>query len=430
MNRSTLAACFAAALLAVAAPARSSAVGPPAHPHVPVCPGAVVSAARCHSHVVTNNAGIPLTSSSPLPGSYGPAQFHIGYNLPCRVGGTSVQWNCSPFTSFAGVTQTIGIVDAYNDPTIQSDLNTYDRYYGLPACTTSNGCLKIVNQNGGSHLPRTDPGWAFEIALDVETAHAICQTCRILLVEAASNSYLNLGTAVNEAAQLGATVISNSYGGSEFAGETSFDGYYNHPGIAVTASSGDGGYGVAYPAASPYVVAVGGTTLNLNNPINNTYAYSGESAWGGAGSGCSAYETANSWQMAVATWGGTGCGMKRGVADVAADADPNTGAAVYDSTPYVGQSGWFQVGGTSLSSPLIASVFALAGGVNAVSSISDTSASTNAQWIPYALFTSGNSHDVTTGSNGSCSTIMCNATLTTGYDGPTGLGTPNRTAGF
>src|SRR5205085_7206011 len=173
---------------------------------------------------------------------YGPVQFHGGYNLPCSVGGTGAQAVCSTPSSFGG--QTIAIVDAYDDPTIASDLNTYDNYYKLPTCTTTNGCFTKVNQTGGASYPRTDAGWALEIALDVETAHEICQTCRILLVEASSNSNANLAAAVNEAAKLGATEISNSYGGSDSSGETSYDSAYTHAGIAVTASSGDGGYGV------------------------------------------------------------------------------------------------------------------------------------------------------------------------------------------
>ncbi len=374
--------------------------------------------AHCHAFIYTNAQGVPLVQpqvSGPLAGSYGPTQFHVGYNLPCSVGGTSPQALCSQPGSFGG--QTIGIVDAYNDPTIKSDLNTYDTQFHLPTCTTTNGCFTIVNQKGSpSHLPATNASWAVEISLDVETAHEICQTCKILLVEASSSSFTSIFTAENTAARLGATEISNSYGGSEFLGETSYDSYYNHPGVAVTVSSGDGGYGVEYPAASRYVVAVGGTTLNLNNDNS----YNSESAWSGGGSGCSAYETANTWQTSNTNWSQTGCGSERGVADVSADADPNTGAAVYDSTPYSGVSGWFQVGGTSLSSPLIAGVFALAGGVSSYS---------NAQQVPYTKFTSSNSHDVTSGSNGSCpSTIMCKAVA--GYDGPTGLGTPNGTGGF
>ena len=159
-------------------------------------------------------------------------------------------------------------------------------------------------------------------------------------MEASSSSFASIFTAENTAARLGATEISNSYGGSEFLGETSYDSYYNHPGVAVTVSSGDGGYGVEYPAASRYVVAVGGTTLNLNNDNS----YNSESAWSG-GSGCSAYETANTWQTSNTNWSQTGCGSERGVADVSADADPNTGAAVYDSTPYSGSvrlvPGWW-----------------------------------------------------------------------------------------
>ena len=399
-----------------------------AHQYTAVCsvPARFV---HCDALVFTTVRRKPLVQPSiagPVAGSYGPAQFHIGYHLPCSVGGTSAQAICAKPSSFGK--QTIAIVDAYNAPTIQADLNTYDNYYGLPACTTSNGCFSIVNENGkASPLPTTDTGWALEISLDVETAHEICQTCKILLVEASAASIFDLGTAVKTAARLGATEISNSYGGSDFYGEASYDSYYNHPGIAVTVSSGDGGYqdgfGVEYPSSSPYVVAVGGTTLNLNS--NNTYL--GESVWGdggfdtaGSGSGCSMYENANAWQTSVADWSQMQCGIKRGTADVSADADPYTGAAVYDSTFYQGQSGWFLVGGTSLASPLIAGVFALAGG---------TSSYANAQRVPYVKFTSANSHDVTSGSNGYCGgAIVCRAAA--GYDGPTGLGTPNGTGGF
>lgn len=396
-----------------ALPGTFAAPGRGSHYYSHICSGAGTSTVHCHAYVLTDSHNKPLASSSPQAGSYGPAQFHVGYNLPCSVGGATEQTTCSS-TSFGG--QTIGIVDAYNDPTIQSDLNTYDSQYGLPTCTTSNGCFTIVNQNGkASPLPTSNSGWALEISLDVETAHEICQTCKILLVEASSSSISSLGTAVNTAAHMGATEISNSYGGSDSRSDTSYDTYYNHPGVAVIASSGDSGYGVEYPAASPYVVAAGGTTLNLTG--NNTYG--SESAWSDGGSGCSAYEKANSWQTGVADWSQTSCGTKRGVADVSADADPSTGAAVYDSTRYEGLSGWFQVGGTSLSSPLIAAVFALADGI---------SSSTNAEQVPYLNFNSTNSHDVTTGSNGSCRTIMCKAA--TGYDGPTGLGTPNGTGGF
>jgi subtilase family serine protease len=369
-----------------------------AAPQRPVCPGpANAGSALCHAHVVTDAHGSPAATVAPA--GYGPAQFRTAYGLP----------------SAASTAQTIAIVDAYDDPTIASDLNTYSSTFGLPQCNTSNPCFKKVNQNGvaGSY-PAKNAGWALEISLDVEIAHAICPNCRILLVEASSNSLANLAAAVNTAASLGATEISNSYGGGEWSGETSITAY-DHPGIAVTVSSGDNGYGqFGFPAASPSVVAVGGTTLTLG--AGNTWA--GESVWNGAGSGCSAYLSAQAWQSALSNWSLTGCGTSRGVADVAADADPNTGAAVYDTTRYQGRSGWFKVGGTSLSAPLVAGVYALAG--NAASTRYPAS-------LAYAHPSS--LHDVTSGSNGNCGgTIMCAAAA--GYDGPTGVGTPNGLGGF
>jgi subtilase family serine protease len=368
-----------------------------AQSHRPVCPGpANAGAALCHAHVVTDARGTPHVT--PAPSGYGPTQFRTAYNLP----------------SGAPVAQTIAIVDAYDSPTIASDLSAYSSAFGLPACTTSNGCFKKVNQNGvvGSY-PRKDAGWALEIALDVEVAHAICPNCKVLLVEASSNSFSNLAAAVNTAARLGATQISNSYGGGEWSGESGVTAF-NHPGIAITASSGDSGYGASFPAADPHVVAVGGTTLTLGAGS----AWAGESVWSGSGSGCSAYLSAQAWQTSLSSWSLTGCGTKRGIADVAADADPATGAAVYDTTTYQGRSGWFKVGGTSLSAPLIAGVYALAG--NAASTSYPAS---RAYANPSAL------HDVTSGSNGSCGgkTICAGAA---GYDGPTGLGTPNGAGAF
>jgi subtilase family serine protease len=354
-----------------------------------VCP-AEPAAAHCHALVVTDAHGNPVASAMPRAGSYGPAQFHTGYSLP----------------SSASSAQTIAIVDAYDDPNIASDLNSYDDYYGLPACTSGNGCFTKVNQSGGTNYPKASPSWALEISLDVETAHEICQNCRVLLVEANSNSLANLGAAENEAAKLGATVISNSYGGSEYATESADQAsYFTHPGIAITASSGDNGYGVEFPAAANTVTAVGGTTLTLN-PDNS---YQSESAWSGSGSGCSAYISKPSWQT------DSGC-ANRSVADVAADADPNTGAAVYDSLRYQGQAGWYQVGGTSLSAPLIASVYALAGNTNTINA-------------GYTYTHTSGLNDVTTGSNGSCGgSYLC--TARPGYDGPTGLGSPKTTTGF
>jgi subtilase family serine protease len=266
-----------------------------------------------------------------------------------------------------------------------------------------------VNQSGAQGpYPRRDAGWALEISLDVEVAHAICPNCQILLVEASSNQFSDLGAAVDTAARLGANVISNSYGGSEFSSETSaaYDGHFNRPGIAITVSSGDSGYGVQYPAASRYVTAVGGTTLRLTS--SNTRL--SETTWSGAGSGCSAYEPKQSWQS------DPGC-SRRTVADVSADADPSTGASVYDTTRYQGQTGWYKVGGTSLSAPIVAGVYALAGNAG----------STTYGSYPYSHASS--LFDVVSGSNGSCGgSYLCTAVA--GYDGPTGLGTPNGLGGF
>ena len=280
--------------------------------------------------------------------------------------------------------------------TIESDLGVDSSTFGLPACTTQNGCFSKVNQSGAAGpYPAANAGWALEIALDVETAHAICQNCKILLVEATSNSLVNLAAAENTAATLGATVISNSFGGAEYTGETS-DTAYNHPGIPITVSAGDTGFGAEYPASSPYVVAVGGTTLTVG-PSNT---YGGETVWSGSGSGCSAYTSAQAWQTADAHWSETGCGTKRGVADVAADADPGTGASVYDTTKYQGQSGWLTVGGTSLAAPLIAGVYGLAGGGSG--SYPAALPYAHQSDLPAAL------HDVTSGSNGTCGAwTMC-----------------------
>jgi len=358
--------------------------------HRPVCPGpAAPGTSRCHARVITDTRGIPLATVG--PSGYGPAQFRTAYGLP----------------SSASKVQTIAIVDAYNDPNIESDLAVYSMQYGLPACTSGNGCFKKVNQTGGSSYPTTNAGWALEISLDVEIVHAICPNCKILLVEATTNSVANLLKA-EDYARTHANIVANSWGGSEFSSETTstYDGHFNHVGIPITFSSGDNGYGVQYPASSQYVTAVGGTTLMLNS--NNTRK--SETVWAGAGSGCSAYEPKPTWQK------DKGC-IRRTVADVSADANPNTGAAVYDTVRYQGRSGWFKVGGTSLSSPIIAAMYALAG--NGASTIDGS--------YPYSH--SSGLFDVTSGSNGSCAgSYLC--TGKAGYDGPTGLGAPKGTTAF
>jgi subtilase family serine protease len=353
--------------------------------HAKVCPGRVAGAAHCHSWVEVGPDRKPTGGGTPR--GYVPADLISAYKL-----------------SSGGSGQTVAIVDAYDDPKAESDLAVYRAQFGLPACTTANGCFRKVNQSGGTSYPRGNGSWAEEISLDLDMVSAICPNCKILLVEASSASFANLSAAVDEAARLGANVISNSYGGSEYSSETADQSHYNHPGIAITVSSGDAGYGVEFPAASQYVTAVGGTSLTRSS---NSRGWT-ETAWSGAGSGCSAYITKPSWQTDA------GC-SKRTVADVSAIADPNTGVAVYDS--YSKGAGWMVFGGTSVAAPIIGAVYALAGNAGSVNYGSSSYSHLSAFF------------DVTSGSNGSCGgTYLCTGSV--GFDGPTGNGTPNGTGGF
>ena len=377
---------------AVAAPSPSGQ----AHRAVHVCGATPKGTARCHAEVVADAAGKPAASVTPT--GYGPADLWSAYGLsPAKPSDTAN-------FSFAGK-PIIAIVDAYDAPTAEKDLNVYRAQYGLGACTTANGCFTKTGQDS-SRLPRTNAGWAQEISLDVDMASAICPTCRILLVEAKSASFNDLGVAENRAAALGAAVISNSFGGSEFSGEVSADNQYFKPrSIPVTVSSGDDGYGVEYPAASANVIAVGGTSLTKSG---GTWS---ESAWSGAGSGCSTYIAKPSWQTAT-----TNC-AKRAVADVSAIADPATGVAVYDSTSYQGSSGWMKFGGTSVAAPVVASIYALAGPTSAPAA------------RLYGALGSSALHDITIGTNGTCTiTVLCNSGA--GWDGPTGVGTPSSLSAF
>ncbi len=356
--------------------------------HAKVCPSAAPGQVRCHSFVRIDATGEPLATGG--PSGYGPADLRSAYNLSA-AGGTG---------------QTIAIVDAFDDAKAESDLAVYRSQFGLPPCTTASGCFRKVDQNGGTNYPRGDRGWAEEISLDLDMASAICPNCKILLVEATTNSFANLAAAVDRAALLGATVISNSYGGGEYAGEASDETHFNHPGVAITVSSGDAGYGVEFPAASQYVTAVGGTTLT---PVSSGTRAWTETVWSGAGSGCSAYITKPNWQTDA------GC-SRRTVADVSAVADPNTGVAVYD-TYRLHPGGWLVFGGTSVSAPIIGGVYALAGNAGSISYGSWSYSHTS------SLF------DVISGSNGNCSSsYLCTAKA--GFDGPTGNGTPNGTGAF
>ncbi|GAC1388631.1 MAG: hypothetical protein NVSMB31_02940 [Vulcanimicrobiaceae bacterium] len=352
------------------------------------------------------------TCTSPLvnpPSGYGACDIQGAYNFPSAKAGTG---------------QTIAIVDAYDDPKAEADLKIYRAEFGLPECSTANGCFKKIDQNGGVSYPVSNAGWIGEISLDVDMASAVCPNCKIILVEANGPDSASLETAVDTAVANGANVVSNSYGGPEDISELTVDDlHYNHPGVAIVASSGDNGYINRkstcdattashecgdYPASSPYVTAVGGTSLTPDPTSARPWT---ETAWTGAGSYCSPFEPKPVWQI------DTGC-PTRMVADVSAVADPQTGVAVYDSTPDKGfVGGWGTFGGTSASAPIIGAAFALAGNASTI----------NTREAPYKHL--GALIDITFGTNftGTCSPLyFCNAVA--GYDGPTGLGVPYGTA--
>jgi len=352
--------------------------------HVAACPhGNPHGTVRCHAHVVTDARGNPIDGQvrpNATPAGYGPATLRADYGT----------------TNYTGSgTPTIAIVDAYGYARAESDLATYRSQYGLPACTSASGCFKKVNQSGGTSLPREDTGWAQESALDLDMASAMCPNCKIVLVEANSNSFANLAAAVAYAKTIpGVRAISNSYGGSDSVG-TSYDSTYSANNIAITASTGDSGYGAQFPAAAPGVIAVGGTSLAANGT---------ETAWNGAGSGCGLSHPKPSWQNGV-----TDACAGRMEADISAVADPHTGVAVYGPTSR-SRSGWMVFGGTSASAPLIGAMFALRNGtINAAQSIYTHTSSLT---------------DVTSGSNGSSCPVNYYCHAQAGYDGPTGLGTP------
>ncbi|HWL88045.1 MAG TPA: S53 family peptidase [Polyangiaceae bacterium] len=333
---------------------------------------------RCHSKVRVSPEGNIQVNAA--PSGLAPKDLLSAYKVP------------------SGGKGTIAIVDAQDDPNAEADLAQYRSTFGLPACTTANGCFKKLNENGkASPLPTADPGWASEIALDIEMASAICPGCKIILLEADQPTIEDLGKAVNTAVTLGATVVSNSYGGGEDNTDPASDkSFFTHAGVAVFASSGDSGFGVEYPAAGANVIGVGGTSLTKSSSARGW----AEKAWNGAGSGCSQFTAKPSWQT------DTGCKNKT-VADLSAIADPSTGVAVFDS---FGVGGWAVFGGTSVASPVVASIFAAT--KNGAKSGKDV-------WTHTSDF-----FDVTSGNNGTCTPkYLCTARK--GFDGPTGWGTPN-----
>ena len=442
------------------------------------------AAARAHTHPLGMTLSAPIRANSAAEGAYGlrPQDLRSAY-FPGEQPDAP-----------ASEPQTIALVDAYNDPDAEADLRTYDEEFGLPECTAGNGCFEQVNQNGETtNLPfpqsqrsrqeaealcesataeetvseaacrevKQADGWALEMSLDIEMAHAVCQNCRIALVEADNAEEVSLEAAENAAAHIGATEISDSWGGEEPVTDSEA---FNHPGIVITVAAGDDGYinwaasreevsegvkigGVSYPASSPHVVAVGGTQLALSSTGE---ARGNETVWRDGGGGCSLSFPAQEWQRDVPDWSSVGCEGRRAVADVAADADPYTGVAVYDSVPYISPGGglnsasvigWTPIGGTSVASPIIASMFALAGGAHGVEYPAKTL---------YSHLGSASLYDVTETSNGKCDddyasgctgsmsplspfdcgqgVLICNATV--GYDGPSGVGAPNGVEAF
>ncbi len=434
-----------------------------------VCPAAARGRATCFA-LLREPAAAGTAGAAPFvkndgasesgpAGGLTPAQLASAYEYAPNEGGTG---------------QTVAIVDAFDDPNIEKDLGTFDSNYGLPACTAADGCFKKVGQTGSTtELPKADKeGWSLEISLDVETVHGVCPNCKILLVEGNEPTDADLAAGVNEAVKLGATEVSNSYGGPEEAAD---EAAYNHPGVVITASAGDGGYydwdvvteGLTAPerpetpASLPTVVAAGGTSLELNE--NGTRK--SESVWNDSGrpsheeefkqysatgGGCSTLFTAPSWQQSVPGWTNTACGTKRLDNDISAVADPYTGFDVYDSYNCgktcekggIGK-GWVTIGGTSLSSPLLSALYALAGGSGGVGYPAAT--------LYGHLGQAPSLYDVTEGGNGYCDgeapgpcgepevnellgnidcegTTACDAAI--GFDGPSGVGAPKGLGAF
>ena len=374
------------ALTASAAPSETGV----AHSSKAVCSQAATGYARCFSHVQTQSDGITPNATKSYQSGYAPADLVKAYSIPTTT-----------------TTRTIAIVDAYASPTAQADLDAYrTSTFGGSQTPLGQKTITQVNQNGGQILPRGDTGWGQEEALDLDMASAACPSCNILYVGANSASFADLSAAVRTAATYGVAAggpkpatISNSYGGGEYSGEVTAQEAYNQPGIAVTVSSGDSGYGAQFPASSQYVVDVGGTTLT-----KSTTGVFTEKAWSGGGSGCSAYIPKPTWQHDLS------CARRMG-SDISAVADPATGVAVYDSYGSHRGLNWLVFGGTSVAAPLVGGMYAVAGVPTGNPAATLWAAPT------------GSLYDIVGGSNGTCpAPYFCNAV--SGYDGPTGNGTP------
>jgi subtilase family serine protease len=409
------------AVLVLAGPAMASPVGPSGTGTS--SPSATVGVSDACDAADENPGGTVSCSAVELDNPSGWRGHHIRgggattANVPSGYGPVELQqaYNLTAASASNGRGKTVAIVDAYDDPFALSDLATYRAEWNLPPlCTgwTTRGCVTFtkVNQRGATWpLPSPDPGWSQEISVDLDMVSATCPNCDILLVEASAATIESLGAAEDTAAAAGPVSIGNSFGVTETASETSEDRHFSHAGIAITAATGDDGYGTQYPAASPDVIAVGGTTLTTATGTSRGWS---ETAWAGDGSGCSTVEPQAVWQSKVSAVR-SAC-SERAVADVSAVADPDTGVAVYDS---FGLPGWSVFGGTSVSAQIISAVYALA---------SAPAGSGNASGLYRAA--PGNFFDVTSGSDGTCNSDLC--TAQSGWDGPTGLGTPDGAGAF
>ena len=313
-------------------------------------------------------------------------------------------YNLPAVTAASGAGRTVAIVVAYDDPAAEADLAVYRNTFGLPPCTSANGCFTKIAQDGTTNYPALNYGWAIEAATDLETVSAVCPGCKLMLVEAASSNIPDLATAVDTAAGRGATVISNSYGVPEASDNVQYDSHFNHPGVAIVASAGDKGYGVMFPASSEYVISVGGTSLYQSQGGIS------EVAWPLTNSGCSAYIRKPNFQHDPFC-------KNRTMNDLAVVADPSTGMAVYDSIISATSGGWTVVGGTSIGAPIVSGIIA-------------TGMHPDHYFTAQQLYAHSNSFfDITSGRNGACSILYwCTSGL--GYDGPTGNGSPNGIQAF
>lgn len=385
-----------------AIPIVGSASAPSAAP-----PCTTVQTAGCQTLVRTD---VTLGAAST------PAEFLSGL-LPGQL---NQIYNLAPMDTVTGKGHTVAAVVAFDDPAAEADLAVYRSTFGLPPCTTANGCFKKIDEHGSSNYPAADTGWSLEAITDIETISAVCPACNITLVEASTSNIPDLATAVDTAAAAGASVISNSYGVPEASDNTQYESHYNHPGVAIVASAGDNGYGALFPASSPNVIAVGGTSL-YSAPAGIS-----EAVWPHTGSGCSAFFAKPKWQD------DTGC-TKRTLNDVAVVADPSTGMAIYDSILDGTKGGWTVVGGTSIGSPIISSLIALG---------KHPEHYTNAERL-YGKHNADSLFAITYGSNGICSiSYLCDASASSAsgpehgsaadgqYNGPTGVGSPDGNSAF